>query len=98
MADKLLIKKFEFEGWDGDRAGRNTPYDDYKLVLERNGEETELVYINGHDSFYCSHRDKDTVLKELGEAVKKFEKIFNVKATGMKLVKNVITTEKWVEE
>ena len=98
MTDKLLIKTYEKMGMDGDRASHTSPYKDYQLVLQRDGEETELVFINGHDSFWTSHRNKDEVLQELGEAVEKFEGIFGVKATGLKLVKKVTVTEEWVED
>lgn len=95
---KLLIKRIPLEGWNGDRAGKSTPYNDYKLILKQNGIETELVYIKGYDNFYCSHRNKNKVLQELEIEVEKFEKIFSVKAQGFKLVKKVTVTEEWVEE
>ena len=95
--DKLLIKTYEKEGMHGDRAVNLSPYKDYQLILVRDGEEIELVYINGYDNWWTHIRNTRTVLDELGESVNKFEKIFSVKATGVTLVKKVTVTEEWVE-
>jgi hypothetical protein len=96
--DELIVKTVQRQGMDGGGIvpGHLTPYQDYRLVLIRDGEETCLADVDGYDGFWSHVRDKKEVLAEIGAEVEKFEKIFGVKATGVRLKKTVITTEEWV--
>ena len=98
MTDKLIVKTYEKAAMNGDRASHTSPYKDYQLVLVLDDEETELAYINGYDGFWSHIHNEKEVLNDLGKEVEKFEKIFGVKAVGLKLVKKVTVTEEWIED
>ena len=94
--DSLIVKTFINEGFNGDRASHTSSYKDYKIILDRDGEQVELVHIHGYDHYWTHIKNPTIVLQELGDELAKFEKIFGVKATGITLVKKI--TEEWVED
>lgn len=102
MKYKLIIFAINKEGLNGDRSYTNTPYKDYKIVLQditkKGNHCVELAYISGHDKWWRNHRKEKEVLTELGQIIEKFEKFFNIKAENFNLVKKVTITEEWVED
>ena len=86
------------EAYEHARTMMLDSYRSYQLVLIKDGEKHDLVYVDGCGPLQTYVREQKIVLKEVAKEVEKFEKIFNVRAIQETYSKKVTTTEEWVKQ